>query len=168
MNRFRVFLKNFTAGRKALFKRMMIYLGSALAAFEAANIFLEDGAVAQWCEGVALGGVSLKSVLTNVLVYLGVGAVIALLRQGTFAHYCMNIVGTDVKIEISMSDIFSNNGEIVVPCNTTFSGRKEVIGGRSIQTQMTDRLRFPKGEEIPSGNGGEWSHGVLSIIIVSM
>ncbi len=156
MNRFRVFLKNFTAGRKALFKRMMIYLGSALAAFEAANIFLEDGAVAQWCEGVALGSVSLKSVLTNVLVYLGAGAVIALLRQGTFAHYCMNIVGTDVKIEISMSDIFSNNGEIVVPCNTTFSGRKEVIGGRSIQTQMTDRLRFPKGEEIPGGNGGEY------------
>ena len=145
MSNIKVFFKNFTAGRKALLKRMGIYLASALAVFEAANIFLEDGAVARWCEGVSLGGISLKSVLTNVLLYLGAGALFAILRQGSFAHYCMNIAGTDVKIEISMSDIFSNKGEIVVPCNTTFSGRKEVIGGRSIQTQMTDRLRPPKG-----------------------
>ena len=151
MRSIKVFFKNFTAGRKALFKRMGIYLASALAVFETANILLEDGTVAQWCEGVSLGGVSLKSLLTNVFVYLGFGMIIALLRQSSFAHYCMNIVGTDVRIELSMSDIFQNDGEIVVPCNTTFSGRREVIGGRSIQTQMTDRIKFPKGEE----TGGE-------------
>jgi hypothetical protein len=147
MSRLKIFFKNFTAGRKTLFKRMGIYLASALAVFEAANIFLEDGVTARWCETVSVGGISLKSLLTNVFLYLGVGAVIAILRQSSFTHYSMNIVGTDVKIEISMSDIFSNKGEIVVPCNTTFSGRKEVIGGRSIQTQMTDRIRFPKGDE---------------------
>lgn len=144
MSKMRIFLKNFTSGRKALFKRMGIYLGSALAVFEAANILLEDGAVAQWCAGVSLGGITLRSLLTNVFVYLGIGAVIALLRQGSFAHYSMKIIGTDVRIEISMSDIFSNNGEIVVPCNTTFTGRREVIGGRSIQTQMTERLILPE------------------------
>lgn len=156
MSNIKVFFKNFTAGRKALFKRMGIYLASSLAVFEAANIFLEDGAVGQWCEAVSLGGITLKSVLTNVLVYLGVGAIIALLRQSSFAHYCMNIVGTDVKIEISMSDIFSNKGEIVVPCNTTFSGRKQVIGGKSIQTQMTNRICFPKGEEAPNVSNDEY------------
>ena len=152
MSNIKVFFKNFTAGRKALFKRMVIYLGSALAVFEAANIFLEDGSVAQWCESVSLGGISLKSLFTNVFVYLGAGVIIALLRQSSFAHYCMNIVGTDVKIEISMSDIFSNRGEIVIPCNTTFSGRKEVIGGRSIQTQMTERILLPKEESISAGS----------------
>ena len=162
MSSFKIFLKNFTAGRKALFKRMGIYLASALAVFEAVNIFLEDGAAAQWCEGVSLGGISLKSLLTNVLLYLGVGAVIALLRQSSFAHYCMNIVGTDVKIEISMADIFSNKGEIVVPCNTTFSGREAVIGGRSIQTQMTNRIRFPKGEESSCESNGEYFERVVS------
>ncbi len=156
MSNIKIFLKNFTAGRRALFKRMGIYLGSALAVFEAANILLEDGAVANWCAGMTLGGISLRSVLTNVFVYLGAGAVLALLRQGSFAHYCMNIIGTDVKIEIAMSDIFSNRGEIVVPCNTTFSGRREVIGGRSIQTQMTERLRLPKDENGSAENGGEY------------
>ena len=152
MSNFKIFLKNFTAGRKALFKRMGIYLASSLAVFEAVNIFLEDGTAAQWCEGVSLGGISLKSLLTNVLVYLAIGMILALLRQSSFAHYCMNIVGSDVKIELSMADIFSNKGEIVVPCNTTFSGRKEVIGGRSIQTQMTNRIRFPKEETSGESN----------------
>ena len=149
MSNIKVFFKNFTAGRKALLKRMGIYLASSLAVFEAANIFLEDGAVAQWCESVSLGGTSLRSLLTNVFLYLGAGAFIALLRQSSFTRYCMNIVGTDVKIEIALGDIFSNKGEIVIPCNTTFSGRKEVIRGRSIQTQMTERIRFPKGTENP-------------------
>ena len=45
MSNIKVFFKNFTAGRKALVKRMGIYLASSLAVFEAANIFLEDGAV---------------------------------------------------------------------------------------------------------------------------
>ncbi len=152
MSNFKIFLKNFTAGRKALFKRMGIYLASSLAVFEAVNIFLEDGTAAQWCEGVSLGGISLKSLLTNVLVYLAIGMILALLRQSSFAHYCMNIVGSDVKIELSMADIFSNKGEIIVPCNTTFSGRKEVIGGRSIQTQMTNRIRFPKEETSGESN----------------
>ena len=57
MSNIKVFFKNFTAGRKALFKRMGIYLASSLAVFEAANIFLEDGAVGQWCEAVSLGGI---------------------------------------------------------------------------------------------------------------
>lgn len=166
MSNIKVFFKNFTAGRKALLKRMGIYLGSALAVFEAANIFLEDGAVAQWCADVSLCGISLRSVLTNVFVYLGAGAVIALLRQSSFAHYCMNIVGTDVKIEISMSDIFANKGEIVVPCNTTFSGRREVIGGRSIQTQMTDRLRFPKGETDSGESSDEYFERTVSQALV--
>ncbi len=166
MSNIKVFFKNFTAGRKALLKRMGIYLGSALAVFEAANIFLEDGAVAQWCADVSLCGISLRSVLTNVFVYLGAGAVIALLRQSSFAHYCMNIVGTDVKIEISMSDIFANKGEIVVPCNTTFSGRREVIGGRSIQTQMTDRLRFPKGETDSGESSEEYFERTVSRALV--
>ena len=152
MSNFKIFLKNFTAGRKALFKRMGIYLASSLAVFEAVNIFLEDGTAAQWCEGVSLGVISLKSLLTNVLVYLAIGMILALLRQSSFAHYCMNIVGSDVKIELSMADIFSNKGEIIVPCNTTFSGRKEVIGGRSIQTQMTNRIRFPKEETSGESN----------------
>ena len=166
MSNIKVFFKNFSAGRKALLKRMGIYLGSALAVFEAANIFLEDGAVAQWCADVSLCGISLRSVLTNVFVYLGAGAVIALLRQSSFAHYCMNIVGTDVKIEISMSDIFANKGEIVVPCNTTFSGRREVIGGRSIQTQMTDRLRFPKGETDSGESSDEYFERTVSQALV--
>lgn len=166
MSNIKVFFKNFTAGRKALLKRMGIYLGSALAVFEAANIFLEDGAVAQWCADVSLCGISLRSVLTNVFVYLGAGAVISLLRQSSFAHYCMNIVGTDVKIEISMSDIFANKGEIVVPCNTTFSGRREVIGGRSIQTQMTDRLRFPKGETDSGESSDEYFERTVSQALV--
>ena len=143
MSNIKVFFKNFTAGRKALFKRMGIYLASSLAVFEAANIFLEDGDVARWCEGVSLGGITLKSVLTNVFLYLGVGAFIALLRQSSFAHFNTNIVGTDVKIEIALGDIFSNKGEIVIPCNTTFSGSRSVIYGRSIQTQMTDLLCPP-------------------------
>ncbi len=144
MHAFRIFLKNFTAGRKALLKRMGIYLGTALAAFEVVNIFLEDGAVADFCRNTSLLGVSLHSLLTNVLMYLGVAALLAILRQGSFAHYCMNIVGTDVKIEISMADIFSNTGELVVPCNTTFSGKFDVIGDKSIQSQMTARLKLPK------------------------
>ena len=165
MSGMKIFFKNFTAGRKALFKRMGIYLASALAVFEAANIFLEDGAVAQWCESVSLGGISLKSLLTNVFVYLGTGMVIALLRQSSFAHYGMNIAGTDVRIEISMSDIFSNQGEIVVPCNTTFSGRKEVIGGRSIQTQMTDRIRFPKEENAAGENNEEYFERLVTLAL---
>ena len=164
MSKLKIFFKNFTAGRKALFKRMGIYLASALAVFEAANIFLEDGAVAQWCRSVSFDGITLKSLLTNVFVYLGTGTVIALLRQSSFAHYSMNIAGTDVEIEISMSDIFSNKGEIVVPCNTTFSGRKEVIGGRSIQTQMTARLCFPKGENTGESSG-EYFERIVSLAL---
>ena len=149
MSNFKIFLKNFTAGRKVLFKRMAIYLASALAVFEAANIFLEDGTVAQWCESVSVGSVSLKSLLTNVFLYLGVGMIIALLRQNSFTRYSMNIVGTDVKMEITLGDIFSNKGEIIIPFNTTFSGSKQVIFGRSIQTQMTERLRLT--DEAASG-----------------
>ena len=148
MNRFRVFLKNFTAGRKALAKRMGIYLGTALAAFEVVNIFLEDGAMAEFCANTSLFGVSLKSMLTNVLLYLGVGALLAVIRQSAFAHYTARIAGTDVTLEISMADIFSNNGELVVPCNTTFAGRSDVIGDKSIQSQMTARLRQPKDSKL--------------------
>ncbi len=160
MNNLKIFLKNFTAGRKALFKRMGIYLGSALAVFETANILLEDGTVADFCADISVCGIDLRSVLTNVFVYLVTGAVIALLRQGSFAHYCMNIIGTDIKIEIAMADIFSNKGEIVVPCNTTFSGRREVIGGRSIQSQMTERLRLPKDIADSSGRNDEYFESV--------
>ncbi|MBQ9901088.1 MAG: hypothetical protein IJM51_01690 [Clostridia bacterium] len=138
----KLFFKNFTAGRKVLFKRMLVYLGVSLAVFETANIFLEDGAVAKWCEGIALGSTNLKSLLTNVFLYLGAGMIIALLRQSSFTRYCMNIVGSDVKIEIALGDIFSNKGETVIPCNTTFSCSRQVIFGRSIQTQMTERLRL--------------------------
>ena len=144
MNKLRIFLKNFTAGRKALFKRMGILLGSALAVFEVVQVLLQDDSIAQLCGNIGIFGISLKSILTNVFVYLAIGAVVALIRQGSFAHYCMNIAGTDVKIEISMADIFSNKGEIVVPCNTTFSVNKRIVGDKSIQSQMTARLKLPK------------------------
>ena len=150
MHQIRIFFKNFSAGRKALVKRMGVYLATSLAIFEIVNIFLEDGKAARFCESLTLGDVSLKSLLTNVLVYLGVGALLAVLRQGAFAHYSMSIIGTDVKIEIAMGDIFSNQGELVIPCNTTFSGRFDVIGDRSIQSQMTSRLRQPKGSTTPN------------------
>lgn len=150
MKRLRIFLKNFSAGRRALLKRMGIYLGTALAVFEVVNIFLEDGTAADFCASVSVGGVTLRSLLTNVLLYLGVGAVLAVLRQGSFAHYQATIAGTDVKIEISMADIFSNAGELVIPCNTTFAGRSDVIGDRSIQSQMTARLRQPKDSTLPN------------------
>lgn len=151
MNPFRIFLKNFTAGRKALFKRMGIFLGTALAVFEVVNIFLEDSKIGDFCAHTNIWGVNVKALLTNVLVYLAVGAVLAIIRQGSFAHYSANIVGTDVKIEISMADIFSNKGEIVVPCNTTFAGNLNVIGGKSIQSQMTDRLKLPKDSTLSHG-----------------
>lgn len=144
MNQFRIFLKNFTAGRKALLKRMGIYLGTALAVFEVVNIFLEDSKIGDFCTNTDILGVNVKALLTNVLVYLAVGAVLAIIRQSSFAHYSANIVGTDVKIEISMADIFSNKGEIVVPCNTTFAGNPRVIGDKSIQSQMTARMKLPK------------------------
>lgn len=144
MSQFRIFLKNFTAGRKALFKRMGILLASALAFFEIIQQLLEDESIAAFCANTDILGVNLKAVLTNVLVYLAVGAVAAIIRQGAFAHYCMNIAGTDVKIEISMADIFSNKGEIVVPCNTTFSANKRIVEDKSIQSQMTARLKLPK------------------------
>lgn len=151
MNSFRIFLKNFTAGRKALFKRMGIFLGTALAVFEVVNIFLEDSKIGDFCAHTNILGVNVKALLTNVPVYLAVGAVLAIIRQGSFAHYSANIVGTDVKIEISMADIFSNKGEIVVPCNTTFAGNLNVIGGKSIQSQMTDRLKLPKDSTLSHG-----------------
>lgn len=144
MKQFRIFLKNFTAGRKALIKRMGIYLGTALAAFEVVNIFLEDGAMADFCASTDIFGVNLKGLLTNVLLYLAFGAALAIVRQSAFAHYSAKIAGTDVTMEISMADIFSNPGELVVPCNTTFAGRSDVIGDKSIQSQMTARLRQPK------------------------
>lgn len=144
MGKLRIFFKNFTAGRKALFKRMGILLGSALAVFEVVQALLQDDSIAQFCGNIDILGVSLKAILTNVFVYLAVGAIVAVIRQSSFAHYCMNIVGTDVKIEISMADIFSNKGEIVVPCNTTFSVNQRIVGDKSIQSQMTDRLKLPK------------------------
>ena len=93
MSKMKLFFKNFTAGRKVLFKRMLVYLGISLAVFEAATRLLEDGVISRWCEGVSFGGFTLKGLLTNVLVYRGVGAVVALLRQSSFTHFCSSIVG---------------------------------------------------------------------------
>lgn len=148
MNTLKIFFKNFTAGRKALFKRMGIFLGSALAVFEVVNIFLNDSTVADFCANTIIMGISLKSVLTNVLIYLAAGIILAIITQSSFAHYSMRIVGTDVKIEIVMGDIFDCKGEIVVPCNTTFSGRSDIIGDKSIQSQMTARIKQPKGSTL--------------------
>lgn len=148
MNKFKIFLKNFTAGRKTLFKRIGIFLGSALAVFEIINIFLEDGTVADICSQTSIMGVSVKSILTNVLIYLAAGIILALITQGAFAHYSMNITGTDIKIEIAMGDIMTCKGEIVVPCNTAFAGRDDIIGSRSIQSQMTSRIKQSKGSSL--------------------
>ena len=98
MNKLRIFLKNFTAGRKALFKRMGILLGSALAVFEVVQVLLQDDSIAQLCGNIGIFGISLKSILTNVFVYLAIGAVVAfnggyILQQGgnccTVQHYIL-------------------------------------------------------------------------------
>lgn len=148
MNKFKIFFKNFTAGRKTLLKRTGIFLGSALAVFEVVNIFLSDSMVSDFCADTIVMGISLKSIFTNVLVYLAVGIILAIITQSSFAHYSMKIVGTDVKIEIAMGDIFACRGEIVVPCNTTFAGRSDIIGNRSIQSQMTARIKQTRGSAL--------------------
>jgi hypothetical protein len=79
-----------------------------------------------------------------VLIYLAAAVILAIITQGSFAHYSMKIVGSDITIEIAMGDIFSGRGEVVVPCNTIFTGGNRIIGDKSIQSQMTARIKQSK------------------------
>lgn len=51
VKKFNIALKNFAAGRKALFKRILLYAGSAIAVYEAVSIVINESNAAQLLSG---------------------------------------------------------------------------------------------------------------------
>lgn len=141
----KVFFKNFAAGRKALFAKIGVCIGSALAVHQVVSWVVDTEFIANILKSIQYNSIDLYNVLTTPWIYLIIAFLFALITQGQFSQFGKKINnGTDCSIEISMDDIFSNKGQILVPCNNIFASDLNLIGNKSIQAQMVERMKVSK------------------------
>lgn len=141
MQNFRIFLKNFTAGGKALIKRILLYCATAIAAFEVISIALENEKLLVALSGIPYFDQYISPLLSNILVYIGVAVLAALIMQFSFASYTREVEGLDTKISLKIGDIFNcDDGCIIIPSNNMFANDTDIIGKTSIQNQLSERI----------------------------
>lgn len=151
MNRIRIFFKNFAAGRKELFARIGVFIGTALAVTQIVEYVLNIPALESLTKSVSVGSTDLFAILSEPLVYLGTALVLALLAQTGFARYSRKFKDSDFRISITMGDIFDCDGTIIIPSNNLFSSDLRMLGDRnSIHKQLIQRNRMPKGSQLSS------------------
>lgn len=145
MQKLKICIKNFTAGGRALVKRILLYCASALAAFEIVSLALEGDELNSILSKIPYYDQFIYPLLSNILVYLGVAVLLAVIMQFSFASYTQKIEGLDTKVSLKIGDIFDlDDGCIIVPSNNMFSHDPEVIGKKSIQYQLSERCARKK------------------------
>ncbi len=139
MKKFNIALKNFAAGRKALFKRILLYAGSAIAVYEAVSIVINESNAAEMLSRYPVFQKYFYPVLNNLFFYIAAAVIVALIAQRSFSSYSRKIANTDVTINLRVGDIFANDGGIVIPSNNLFAHDEKIVGGKSIQHQLSDK-----------------------------
>lgn len=143
--RLKIFFKNFVAFRKAFAKSVVVYAGAALAVHELVEWIIDSPSANQFCQSYSFLGISLYDYLSSPWLYLIAVVLLSLITQIGFTRFNQTIRnGTKCEIEISMNDIFQNQGQILVPCNNIFVSDLNLIGEISIQAQMTKRIHLGK------------------------
>lgn len=151
MKRIRIFFKNFAAGRKELFARIGVFIGTALGVMQITEYVLRISALERLTRSVAVGSTDLYTLLNEPLVYLGLALILALLAQSGFARYSRKFKDSDFRISIRMNDIFDCDGTIIIPCNNIFTSSLRILGDKnSIHRQTIMRNRMPKNSDLTS------------------
>ena len=139
MKKSSIWFKNFAAGRKALFNRILLYGGSALAVHQVAEALLSYPAIYDLMMKNQFCADYVYPTLSSVLFYLVMAVILAVLMQGTFSSYSKKIKDTDISLSIRIGDIFKCDGEIIVPSNNLFTNHTRIINTGSIQHQLAER-----------------------------
>ncbi len=139
MKKSNITLKNFAAGRKALFKRILLYGGSAIAFYEAVNIIINESNASTILSQYPVYQKFIYPVLNNLFIYIAVAVLLALIAQKSFSSYSKKITNTDISIHLRVGDIFANDGGIIVPSNNLFAHDEKIIGSKSIQYQLSSK-----------------------------
>lgn len=148
--RFKIFLKNFVAFRKAFAKSVVIYAGAAVAVHEVIQWIIDSPSTNEFCQSRSFLGISLYDYLNAPWLYLIAVVLLSLITQIGFTRFSEKIRnGTNCEIEISMNDIFCNKGQVIIPCNNIFASEFAVIGNSSIQAQMIKRIHQGKNSPSP-------------------
>ncbi|MBQ6569777.1 MAG: hypothetical protein IJL87_05935 [Clostridia bacterium] len=158
----RIFFKNFAAGRKALFAKIGVSIGTALV-FKQLILWIADSkSLCDVLKNTQWGWINLYELLTQPWLYLAIALLSALLSQSSFSHFSKKIRNTDCWIDISMADIFENKGQILIPCNNIFFERLPYVGKNSIQAQLIKRMSKRKRKETTQDQLGEMISKELS------
>jgi len=139
MKKTNIALKNFAAGRKALFKRILLYGGWAIAFYEAVNIIINESNTSAIFSQYPVYQKFIYPVLNNLFFYIAVAVIFALIAQKSFSSYSKKIANTDISVHLQVGDIFANDGGIVVPSNNLFAHDEKIIGTKSIQYQLNSK-----------------------------
>lgn len=134
-------LKNISAGRKALWNRILILCGSALALYQFISTLMEQKNIANLLASIPYFDQYINPVISNVLYYLAAAIIIAFLRQSSFTSYSKKVKGTDIEIGVKVGNIFNTSDGIIVPSNNTFIHDVNIIGTKSIQAQIAQKCQ---------------------------
>lgn len=141
MQKLKICFKNFTAGGKALIKRILLYCATAIAAFEIISLAIESDSFASVLSGIPYFEQYISPLLGNILVYIGIAVLAAVIMQFSFASYTREVEGLDTKISLKIGDIFDcDDGCIIIPSNNMFANDTDIIGRTSIQNQLSERI----------------------------
>ncbi len=145
MQKFKICIKNFTAGGKALIKRIIVYCAAVLAAYEVISLALENEELGAVLSRIPYYDQYIYPIVSNLVFYIVGAVLVAVIAQFSFASYTQKIEGLDTKVSLRIGDIFDlDDGCIIVPCNNMFANDPEVIGTTSIQYQLSERIAHKK------------------------
>ena len=138
-------LKNFSAGRKALGKRILVYIGSAVAAAQVVQLLVEgiqhfinpkmlpDGFIIPYYNTLSSAALVIPAVIVAVIL--------AFIKQLNYSSYSNKIKNTNITINLEVGDILTSKDDTIIPCNNIFAYNLDIIGNKSIQAQLTKSIK---------------------------